>query len=127
MEELANVTIWAALSAGVISFVSPCTLPLFPAYLSYITGMSVKELETNKDIKVRSKLLLHSIFFLLGVSMIFLSLGLGMTFFGQWIQGLFAGSSGALIQRLAGIFIIVMGLFVAGVIRFDFLMQERRL
>ena len=126
MEELANITIWAALAAGVISFISPCTLPLFPAFLSYITGMSVKELETNKDMKIRTKLLLHSVFFLLGVSMIFFSLGLGMTYFGQWIQGLFTGDSGNLIQRFAGIFIIFMGLFVAGVFKFNWMMKDRR-
>ncbi|MBU9722605.1 MULTISPECIES: cytochrome c biogenesis CcdA family protein [Bacillaceae] len=127
MVEIGSITIWAALSAGIISFFSPCTLPLFPAYLSYITGMSVKELEANKNIKVRSKLLLHSVFFLLGVSMIFMSLGFGMTYFGQWIQGLFTGDSGHLIQRFGGIFIVFMGLFVAGWIKLDWLMKERRL
>ncbi|WP_078594740.1 cytochrome c biogenesis CcdA family protein [Evansella clarkii] len=127
MEDIANITIWAALAAGVISFISPCTLPLFPAYLSYITGMSVKELETNKNIKIRSKLLLHSVFFLLGVSMVFFSLGLGMTYFGQWIQGLFTGDTGHLIQRFAGIFIVFMGLFVAGVFQLNWLMKERRM
>ncbi|MBB5174046.1 cytochrome c biogenesis CcdA family protein [Texcoconibacillus texcoconensis] len=127
MEDLANITIWAALGAGIISFISPCTLPLFPAFLSYITGMSVKELESNKDLKVRSKLLVHAFFFLFGVSMIFFSLGVGMTYFGNWIQGLLAGDTGHLLQRFAGIFMVFMGLFVAGVVRFDWLMKERRL
>ncbi|ADU29595.1 cytochrome c biogenesis CcdA family protein [Evansella cellulosilytica] len=126
MEELANVTSWAALFAGVISFISPCTLPLLPAYLSYITGMSVKELNMNKNFKVRKKLMIHSVFFLIGVSMIFLGLGLGMTYFGSWVQGLFVGDSGYLIQRFAGIFIIFMGLFVVGLFKFDWLLKERR-
>src|SRR5690625_3782965 len=100
-----------ALGAGALSFLSPCVLPIFPAYLSYITGISVKELNEHQNTKIRGKLLSHSVFFLLGVSLIFISLGVGASFLGQWIQKLLTGNSGLLIQRLAGIFIIVMGLF----------------
>src|SRR5690606_40632353 len=100
-----------ALGAGALSFLSPCVLPIFPAYLSYITGISVKELQDAQDAKIRGRLLTHSIFFLLGVSLVFISLGIGASFLGQWIQNLLTGDSGLFIQRLAGIFIIVMGLF----------------
>ncbi|MFB4168556.1 cytochrome c biogenesis CcdA family protein [Virgibacillus sp. JSM 102003] len=126
MGAAADLTIWLALGAGVLSFLSPCTLPIFPAYLSYITGMSVKELENNKDIKIRSKLLIHSLFFLLGVSTVFIGLGIGVSFLGQWIQGMLTGESGLFIQRIAGIFIIVMGLFVAGWINITSIMKEKR-
>ncbi len=127
MGAAADLTIWLALGAGVLSFLSPCTLPIFPAYLSYITGMSVKELENNKDIKIRSKLLIHSLFFLLGVSTVFIGLGIGVSFLGQWIQGMLTGESGLFIQRIAGIFIIVMGLFVAGWLNITSFMKEKRL
>ncbi|GAA0430383.1 cytochrome c-type biogenesis protein CcdA [Lentibacillus halophilus] len=123
----ADVTILLAVGAGILSFLSPCTLPIFPAYLSYITGMSVKELEGNKDIRIRSKLLLHSVFFLFGVSLVFISLGVGVSFLGQWIQGLLTGESGLFLQRIAGIFIIVMGLFVAGWLQIGSFMKEKRL
>ncbi|GEN31383.1 cytochrome c-type biogenesis protein [Cerasibacillus quisquiliarum] len=126
MTTAADLTIWLAFGAGALSFLSPCTLPLFPAYLSYITGMSVKELEGKKEMKVRSKLMLHSIFFLIGVSSVFISLGVGISFLGSWLQDLFIGDSGKLIQRLAGIFIIVMGLFVAGWISIKPFMNEKR-
>lgn len=116
-----------ALGAGALSFLSPCVLPIFPAYLSYITGISVKELHDQHDTKIRGKLLSHSLFFLLGVSLVFISLGVGASFLGQWIQKLLTGNSGLLIQRLAGIFIIVMGLFVAGWINIKFLMKEKRM
>ncbi|HLQ73612.1 MAG TPA: cytochrome c biogenesis protein CcdA [Bacillota bacterium] len=115
-----------AFGAGAISFLSPCVLPIFPAYLSYITGVSVKELQENKSAHVRSRLLSHSAFFLIGVSLIFISLGIGATFLGQWIQKLLVGDSGLLIQRIAGVFIIVMGLFVGGWLKFTSLMKERR-
>lgn len=116
-----------ALGAGALSFLSPCVLPIFPAYLSYITGISVKELQGKQNMQIRNKLLSHSLFFLLGVSLVFISLGIGASFLGQWIQTLLVGDSGLLIQRLAGIFIIVMGLFVAGWITIPALMREKRL
>jgi len=115
-----------AMGAGVLSFLSPCVLPIFPAYLSYITGISVKELQGDANIKLRSKLLSHSLFFLLGVSFVFISLGFGASFLGQWIQKLLLGDSGLLIQRLAGLFIIFMGLFVGGWIKVTALMKEKR-
>ncbi|PYZ97792.1 cytochrome C biogenesis protein CcdA [Alteribacter lacisalsi] len=127
MEEFTNITIWAAFAAGFISFISPCTLPLFPAYLSYITGVSVKEIEARQDFRLRRKLLTHSFFFLLGASSIFFALGISATYFGQFLQELIFGQTGDLIQRLAGIFIIFMGLVVAGVIQSRFLMKEKRL
>ena len=68
----------------------------------------------------------HSIFFLLGVSLVFISLGVGASFLRQWIQTLLIGDTGLLIQRLAGIFIIFMGLFVAGWINIKTLMKEKR-
>lgn len=121
------VGMFLALGAGALSFLSPCVLPLFPAYLSYITGISVKELQGNQNLKIRRTLMSHSIFFLLGVSLVFISLGIGASFLGQWIQTLLIGDSGLLIQRLAGIFIIFMGLFVAGWINIKTLMKEKRL
>ncbi len=122
-----DVTLWLAFGAGVISFLSPCTLPIFPAYLSYITGMSVKEIQGDKSIKVKRKLIIHSVFFLLGLALIFIGLGLGASLVGDFLQGLFAGSSGLLVQRLAGVFIIAMGLFIAGWLNFSWLMKEKRL
>ncbi|HLR80814.1 MAG TPA: cytochrome c biogenesis protein CcdA [Bacillota bacterium] len=115
-----------AVGAGALSFLSPCVLPIFPAYLSYITGISVKELQEDKNIQIRSTLLSHSVFFLLGVSLVFISLGIGASFLGKWIQNLLVGDSGLFIQRIAGIFIIVMGLFVGGWLHITALMKERR-
>ncbi|MFC7061981.1 cytochrome c biogenesis CcdA family protein [Halobacillus seohaensis] len=124
---MSDVTIWLALGAGIISFLSPCTLPLFPAYLSYITGMSVKEIKEDQSIKVKRKLLTHSIFFLLGVSTIFISLGIGASYLGNFVQGLLTGETGLFIQRIAGIFIIIMGLFVGGWLNFRWLMKVKRM
>lgn len=127
MFETMDLTIALAFGAGAISFLSPCTLPLFPAYLSYITGVSVKDIDENKgDSRLQGKLLIHAIAFLLGVSVIFFSLGIGVTLFGQWIQGLLTGSSGLLIQRLTGILLVVIGAVVGGWLTIPTLMKERR-
>lgn len=126
MTEVADLTLWLAFGAGMLSFLNPCTLPLFPAYLSYITGISVKELESNHTVKIRGKLIIHSIFFLIGVSLVFISLGAGASFLGQWIQEIITGSLGLFIQRIAGVFIIIMGLFVAGWLNITIFMKERR-
>ncbi|MDF1510993.1 cytochrome c biogenesis protein CcdA [Robertmurraya sp. DFI.2.37] len=115
-----------AIGAGALSFLSPCVLPIFPAYMSYITGISVKELQGNKNRKIVRQLFAHSFFFLLAVSLVFLSLGASASFLGQWAQKLLVGDSGLLIQRIAGVFIIIMGLFIAGWIQIPSLMKERR-
>jgi cytochrome c-type biogenesis protein len=115
-----------AIGAGALSFLSPCVLPIFPAYMSYITGISVKELQGSKSSKVVRQIFAHSIFFLLAVSVVFLSLGASASFLGQWAQQLLIGESGLLIQRIAGVFIIIMGLFIAGWLTIPSLMKERR-
>lgn len=126
-ETMLLVGMFLAVGAGALSFLSPCVLPIFPAYMSYITGISVKELQGDQDRKIRRQLLSHSFFFLLGVSLVFVSLGASASFLGQWAQNLLIGDTGLLIQRIAGIFIIFMGLFVAGWISIPALMKERRL
>src|SRR5699024_3695826 len=82
------VGMFLALGAGALSFLSPCVLPIFPAYLSYITGISVKELQGDRNAKVRRSLLSHSLFFLLGVSIVFIALGAGASFLGEWLKEL---------------------------------------
>jgi cytochrome c-type biogenesis protein len=121
------VGIFLAIGAGALSFLSPCVLPIFPAFMSYITGISVKELQGSKNVKIRRQLLSHALFFLLAVSLVFISLGASASFLGQFAQNLLIGDSGLLIQRIAGIFIIIMGLFIAGWISIPLLMKERRL
>src|SRR5699024_11254161 len=83
-----------ALGAVALSFLSPCVLPIFPAYLSYITGISVKELQGQETTQVRKTLLQHSFFFLLGVSLIFVSIGVGASLIGEWLNLFLEGDIG---------------------------------
>lgn len=115
-----NLTVWLALSAGFLSFISPCTLPLYPSYLSYITGVSTKDLTGNKGIFQRQAML-HTVFFLIGFSIIFFALGLSASLLGD-----FFSNYQDLIRQLGAILIIVMGLFMLGVIQPRLLMKEKR-
>lgn len=121
MESIADITIWLAFWAGVLSFISPCTLPLYPAFLSYITGVSVQDLENNNSRKIRFKVVLHTLFFLLGISTIYLALGFSASLFGQFFV-----TNNELIAKISGILIVVMGLFMLGLFNMNWLMKERR-
>jgi len=116
----ADVSLWLAFAAGVLSFISPCCLPLYPSFLSYITGVSVKDLHERKGIWNKSALL-HTFFFILGFSIIFLALG----FSASWVGQLFS-SNRVLIQQIGGVLIIFMGLVMLKVITPDWLLKERR-
>jgi Cytochrome C biogenesis protein transmembrane region. len=117
----ADVNIFLAFGAGLLSFLSPCCLPLYPAFLSYITGMSVSDLkEEHAMLKKRS--LLHTLFFLLGFSVIFLVIGFGTNLF----SSLFLKHIG-LIRQIGSFFIIFFGLMIIGWIRPEFLMKDRRI
>lgn len=116
-----DVTIFLAFAAGVLSFISPCCLPLYPAFLSYITGMSVDELQNGKGI-LQKRALLHTTFFLIGFSIIFIALGFSTSLFGNLFS-----YYGDLIRQLGAILIILLGLVILGVFKPAFLMQEKRM
>lgn len=114
---LGDLNILLSFGAGILSFISPCCLPLYPAFLSYITGLSISELkEDNK--KLNRKPMLHTLFFLIGFSIIFVILGLSTSviydLFYEYID---------LIRLVGAILIIIFGLMIVGVL--DFLHWSR--
>ncbi len=76
---LGDLNILLSFGAGILSFISPCCLPLYPAFLSYITGLSISELKEDNN-KLNRKPMLHTLFFLIGFSIIFVILGLSTSF-----------------------------------------------
>ncbi|MBG9576087.1 cytochrome c biogenesis CcdA family protein [Cytobacillus firmus] len=117
---MTDLNVFIALGAGFLSFVSPCCLPLYPAFLSYITGMSVGEIkEENAMMQRRS--MLHTLFFLIGFSAIFIAIGFGTTLLGQFFQ-----QYQDLIRQIGAIFVFIFGLLIVGIIKPEFLMKERR-
>jgi cytochrome c-type biogenesis protein len=118
----ADVTILLAFMAGVLSFVSPCMLPLYPSYLSYITGVSVKEITQERGGFWRqNKAIVHTIFFLIGFSAIFIALGFSASFIGKLFY-----QYKYIIQVVGGAIVFIMGLFMSGLIKNKWLMMEKR-
>ncbi|UOQ42963.1 cytochrome c biogenesis protein CcdA [Halobacillus salinarum] len=118
---MSDLNIFLAFGAGFLSFISPCVLPLYPAFLSYITGMSVNELREDNGMLNR-KSLLHTILFLLGFTTIFIILG----FSGSLVSQFFITNE-ELIRRLGAILIIFFGFVIVGVFNFKFLMKDRKI
>jgi cytochrome c-type biogenesis protein len=115
-----DFNIFIALGAGFLSFISPCCLPLYPAFLSYITGMSVGELK-SENAMLQKRSLLHTLFFLIGFSIIFLAIGFGTSFIGRFFL-----EYQDLIRQIGAIFIVIFGLVIVGIFKPEFLMKERR-
>ncbi|CAH1197525.1 hypothetical protein PAECIP111891_01255 [Paenibacillus allorhizoplanae] len=118
-----SVNLWIALWAGIASFISPCCLPLYPSFLSYITGISVSELKSGRTtVQVRRQTMLHTLSFIVGFSIIFYALGLTAGFVGSFFI-----DYRDLLRQIAALLIFVMGLFLLGIFQPQWLMKERKL
>lgn len=119
-----NINIFAALLAGIFSFLSPCVLPLVPSYIAFISGVSIGELSTSGKEGtargIKKTVILNAIFFILGFSLIFVALGASATFLGKFIARNIRG-----MEIIGGVTIILMGLHFAGAMKINFLYRER--
>jgi cytochrome c-type biogenesis protein len=117
-----NVSMGAAVLAGVLSFLSPCVLPLVPPYLVYMSGVSLEDLSAEKNTtQNRKRVMLSSLLFVLGFSTVFVLLGATASALGQVLR-----VNLPLLSQIAGVAIIIMGLHFMGVFKFGFLMREAR-
>lgn len=119
-----ELSLAVAFAAGVVSFLSPCVLPLFPSYLSFVTGLTFDELadpDPGARGRVRRLTVIHSLLFILGFMLVFVALGASATAIGQFMR-----SNQAWIRRVAGAIIVVFGLHITGVLNLSFLQRERR-
>lgn len=112
-----NLGLLIAFSAGLLSFLSPCVLPLVPSYVTFITGMTLDDLKQS-----RRETLLHAVLFVCGFSLIFLALGAGATLFGQLML-----RHRDIISRVGGALVIVFGLYMLGVFNLGFMARDTRL
>lgn len=123
MEQALQLNVATALLAGFLSFVSPCVLPLIPAYISFISGVSLEELmSSSSKSQATRKVAFNSLFFILGFSLVFVTLGASASFVGQFI----AGNKGIL-EKIAGAIIIIFGLHLTGIFRIRWLDYEKKL
>ena len=119
---LHEVTILGAVLAGVLSFISPCVLPLVPPYLGFLAGVSMEELTGKGDEKAASlKVFTSALAFVAGFSTVFVTLGASASFIGQFITQYIE-----VLGYIAGVLIIIMGLHFLGVFRIGLLYREAR-
>ncbi|MGH2346261.1 MAG: cytochrome c biogenesis CcdA family protein [Chloroflexota bacterium] len=120
---LTPLGIGGAFLAGLASFLSPCVFPLVPGYLSYLAGTAGAQARLAEDPhELRRHVALHALFFVLGFSLIFVALGATASSLGDYLR-----SHQQIVQRIAGITLIVAGFQVGGVLRIVPLLRERRL
>lgn len=118
-----DISFTLAFFAGILSFLSPCVLPLIPSYVSFITGISFKDLTVGTDRKkIRRVTIANAIAFIFGFSTVFIALGVSSSAVGQF---LFAYMD--IIRIIGGILVIIFGLFISGFLKLDFLMSEKKL
>jgi cytochrome c-type biogenesis protein len=123
MNQLPEVSIFIAFSAGILSFVSPCVLPLVPSYITYITGVSFHELTgAESSSKVRWATIFHSLLFIAGFSTIFIIMGASASYVGQLLA-----QYQYWIMKAGGVLIIILGIHFTGLITLPFLQMEKRL
>jgi cytochrome c-type biogenesis protein len=117
-----DISFSLAFLAGVLSFLSPCVLPLVPSYVSFITGISFKDLTVGSDRKrIRYLTMTNSMAFIAGFSTIFIVLGISSSAVGKFLFQYVD-----LIRFVGGILVIIFGLFIAGFLKLDFLMKDKK-
>ncbi len=108
--------------AGLVSFLSPCVLPLIPGYISFVSGVSLQDLQGASDGRTLRRAFLSSVWFVLGFSAVFVLLGASATALGRlFLQRLSA------LRFVAGVVVVVFGLHLTGLIRIPFLQYEKKL
>ena len=118
-----NITVISAFIAGLLSFLSPCVLPLIPSYITYITGLSFADLQAeNPSGKVRRQIIIHSLLFIAGFTFVFILLGASATFVGGFLQ-----EHMKLIRRVGGVLIVLFGVHLTGLIPIQLLLGEKRM
>jgi cytochrome c-type biogenesis protein len=117
-----EVNLGGAFLAGLLSFLSPCVLPLVPPYLCYITGLSLEELSEDRDERARaSEVVLAALMFVIGFSAVFVAMGATASAVGQLLRDHLG-----LLSKISGVFIIIMGLHFLGAFKLGLLNRQAR-
>lgn len=126
MGDTSNISYVVAFTGGLLIFLSPCILPLIPTYISYLTGISFKDLEgeiTPEERKrIRLQTVIHSLLFIVGFSIIFIILGTTVTYLGKMLLGF-----QVVLKKVSAVLIILFGLMITGVLKIGFLQKEKNI
>ncbi len=114
-----SVGVLAAFAAGLLSFLSPCVLPLIPAYLSIMTGLTTTEL--SEDSRPTAQVMVPAVLFVLGFSIVFVALGASASVIGRFLS-----EYRELIEKVAGVVVVLFGVFMLGIIKLPGLYGEAR-
>lgn len=122
--EVQNVSILLAFGAGILSFISPCVLPLVPSYVTFLTGVSFEELtnENQSNPKLKKIILKNSLMFILGFSIVFVAMGASLSLLGQYFS-VYIGT----LRKIGAVVIILLGLHIIGIMNIGILQREKRL
>jgi cytochrome c-type biogenesis protein len=116
-----DIGLMASFGAGLVSFLSPCILPLVPSYLCFLAGASLSDLTAEKSAGLTGQVLVRALAFVLGFTFVFVALGASASTVGQLVSDHLT-----LLSRIAGVVIIVLGLHMAGLFQLSVLMREAR-
>ncbi|BDU50270.1 cytochrome c biogenesis CcdA family protein [Haliovirga abyssi] len=120
MDGMTNLSLLLVFGAGIASFFSPCTLPLIPVYLSYISGIGAKELNNKK----RFKIFFHTLSFILGFTTIFVIIEIGAIYFANIFSKVISND---ITYKIAGTLVIVLGIHMTGIFKIKQISQEKKL
>ncbi|MDP6685967.1 MAG: cytochrome c biogenesis protein CcdA [Candidatus Omnitrophota bacterium] len=121
MQNISEVSIIVSFVAGILTFLSPCILPLLPSYITYITGKSFDDIKNESSSSIKRITAIHSLFFIFGFSIVFVALGITIAYLGD-----FFGISQVLLERVGGSIIILLGLYISGILKLSFLNREKK-
>jgi cytochrome c-type biogenesis protein len=113
----ASVGLAISFAAGLLSFLSPCVLPLVPSYVTFVTGLSLEDVQRKRHLA-----LVHALLFVTGFTLVFLAMGATATAIGRLL-----GYNRELVSRVGGVVVIVLGLYLLGVFNFGVFARERRI
>jgi len=117
-----EVTYIGAFIAGLLSFLSPCVLPLIPSYIMYITGISYADMQAEHPSHIiRQKTILHSVCFICGFTAVFVLLGASATYIGSFLS-----ENATIIRKVGGVLLVILGIHVTGLFPLRFLLGEKR-
>ncbi len=117
-----DISLFGALIAGILSFLSPCVLPLVPSFITYLTGLSFADLQDEHPTHlVRRQTIIHSLLFIAGFTLVFVLLGASATLVGGFLR-----ENMALLRKIGGALIVLFGLHVTGLLPVGLLLGEKR-
>lgn len=122
MTELSLISLLAAFGAGLVTFIAPCTLPLVPAFLGFIAGRPPADLSPQSQLDFRKRVFTNAVFYVIGFTLVFVLLGVSAAALGQLLL-----NYRSFLEKIAGVFLVILGLMLVGVLNIPGLSADKRI